>query len=86
MGFEGMLQMGLGSATCRDAFSYVPHLSGKIIEPEKSVFRITRAKYEEWDRNAREHGLGDNWRRSHDDREAIRAQALAGRLDADLWV
>jgi cation transport protein ChaC len=68
------------------AFVHVPHLAGKIIAPEQSVFRITRAKYDEWDRAARSAGLPDNWRRSHEEREATRKQALAGRLDADLWV
>jgi cation transport protein ChaC len=68
------------------AFTHVPQLAGRIIEPEKSVFRITRAKYDEWDRAAREMGHGDNWRRTHEEREAIRARALAGRLGTDLWL
>src|SRR5262245_31656893 len=69
-----------------DAFAHVPHLLGKIIEPEQSTFRITRAKYDEWDRAARAAGQPENWRRSHEDREATRVAALAGRLNADLWV
>ena len=51
-----------------DAFTHVPHLLGKIIEPEQSTFRITRAKYDEWDRAARAAGQPKTWRRSHEDR------------------
>jgi cation transport protein ChaC len=61
-------------------------LSGKIIEPEKSTFRVSLATFEEWDRRAAAAGYGKNWRRSHEDREATRSTALAGRLDADLWL
>jgi cation transport protein ChaC len=68
-----------------DAFIHVPMLTGKIIEPEKSAFRISLASFEEWDRRAAEAGR-DNWRRSHQDREETRGAALAGRLNADLWV
>ena len=68
-----------------DAFVHVPMLTGKIIEPENSSFRISLTSFEEWDRRA---AAADNpgWRRSHEDREATRRAALAGRLDADLWV
>ena len=69
-----------------DAFAHVPHLMGKIIEPEQSTFRITRAKYDEWDGAARAAGRPENWRRSHEDREATRVAALTGRLNWDLWV
>ena len=69
-----------------EAFRHVPSLMGKIIEPEKSTFRISCATFEDWDRQARAAGFGDNWRRSHHDREATRRQALAGRLDRDLWI
>src|SRR5262249_60894331 len=31
-------------------------------------------------------GYAENWRRSHEDREATRTTALAGRLNDDLWV
>ena len=61
-------------------------LSGKIIEPEKSTFRVSLATFEEWDKRAAEAGYGQNWRRSHEDREATRSTALAGRLNDDLWV
>ena len=69
-----------------EAFAHVPMLAGKILEPEKSFFRMSRAKFDEWDRMAQEHGYGDNWRRSHEDREATRRRALAGRLTDDLWL
>ena len=69
-----------------DALAYVPMLSGKIVEPEKSTFRISRDTFEEWDRRAVEAGYGENWRRSHEDREATRSKTLADRLDSDLWV
>jgi len=61
-------------------------LAGKIIAPENSFFRISRAKLEEWDQIAREHGYGENWRRTHEQREATRNKALSGRLPVDLWL
>jgi hypothetical protein len=54
-------------------------IAGKIVEPEKSVFRVSRATFEEWDRLAREAGHGENRRRTHEDRETTRSKALAGR-------
>jgi len=69
-----------------DAFIHVPMLSGKIVEPEKSTFRVSLATFEDWDRRAAEAGYGENWRRSHEDREATRSAALAGRFNDDLWV
>ena len=69
-----------------EAFIHVPMLSGKIVEPEKSRFRISLTTFEDWDRRAAEAGYQKNWRRSHADREATRSTALAGRLNDDLWV
>ena len=69
-----------------EAFMYVPMLTGKILEPEKSTFRISRETFAEWDKRAAEAGYGENWRRTHEDREATRSSALAGRLYTDLWV
>lgn len=69
-----------------DAFIHVPMLSGKIVDPEKSTFRITLASFENWDRGAAAAGYPSDWRRSHEDREATRSAALAGRLNSDLWV
>jgi glutathione-specific gamma-glutamylcyclotransferase len=68
------------------AFVHVPMLAGKICEPEKSMFRISRDTFREWDRRAQEAGYGDNWRRTHEEREEIRSRVLAGRLDRDLWI
>jgi len=69
-----------------DAFAHVPMLAGKILDPEKSTFRISRETFREWDKRAHEAGYGDNWRRTHEEREATRSKALAGRLDRDLWI
>ena len=69
-----------------DAFAHVPMLAGKILEPEKSMFRISRDTFREWDRRAQEAGYGENWRRTHEEREETRSRALAGRLDRDLWI
>jgi cation transport protein ChaC len=69
-----------------DAFIHVPILFGKIVEPEKSTFRVSLATFEDWDRRAAQAGYGVNWRRSHENREATRSAALAGRLNDDLWV
>ena len=69
-----------------EAFVHVPMLMGKIVDPEKSVFRASRATFQEWDRLALQGGHGENWRRTHEDREATRSKALAGRLSGDLWI
>ena len=69
-----------------EAFIHVPMLSGKIIEPEKSTFRVSLATFGDWDKRAAEAGYRQNWRHSHEDREATRNTALAGRLNDDLWV
>jgi cation transport protein ChaC len=69
-----------------DAFAHVPALAGKVLEPEKSVLRISRETFVEWDRRAEEAGYGANWRRTHEEREATRSEALAGRLGQDLWI
>jgi glutathione-specific gamma-glutamylcyclotransferase len=75
-----------GVLLSRDAFIHVPVLAGKIVEPEKSTFRVSLATFQDWDRRAAAAGHAENWRRSHEDREATRSAALAGRLNADLWV
>ncbi len=69
-----------------EAFTHVPALTGKILDPEKSFFRISRDTLGEWDRRAHEAGYGANWRRTHEEREATRCKALAGRLERDLWI
>jgi glutathione-specific gamma-glutamylcyclotransferase len=67
-------------------FAHVPRLTDRIVDPERSRFRMTLATFTELDRKAREAGYPHDWRRSHEEREATRSEALAGRLHADLWV
>ena len=69
-----------------DAFSHLPMLVGRVLDPERSTFRISRKTFDDWDRRAQEAGYGDNWRRTHEEREASRSQALKGRLGQDLWI
>ena len=69
-----------------DAFSHLPTLVGKVLDPERSIFRISRQTFDEWDRRALEAGYGENWRRTHEEREATRSEALSGRLEKDLWI
>jgi cation transport protein ChaC len=68
-----------------EAFVHVPALAGRIVEPETSYFRMAHARFDEFDRMAREQGYPPGWRLTHEQREATRAQALAGR-DGDLWL
>lgn len=68
----------------RDPFSHHPELRNEIADPLRSFFRtLTTA-----DLAARMQGLGlpPNWLHADDAREAMRAEALAGHRDADLWV
>jgi cation transport protein ChaC len=68
-----------------EAFQHVPALAGKVIDPERSVFRLSRDWLAELDRIARESGYPENWRLTDAEREATRAEVLA-RRDSDLWV
>jgi cation transport protein ChaC len=68
-----------------EAFRHVPALTGKIVEPEKSFFRLSRARLTELDRLARLAGYPDSWRLSDEDREATRRAALTNR-GGDLWL
>jgi cation transport protein ChaC len=68
-----------------EAFVHVPVLAGKILEPEKSFFRLSRERLGELDKIARDNGYPDNWRLTDEQREATRAEVLA-RAGADLWV
>lgn len=69
-----------------DPFARLPWLRGHIVEAANSRFRLDGAGVEFWDRMAEEAGYPEGWRYSDEDRNAIRAQALAGRTDEDLWV
>jgi len=66
-------------------FEHVPALSGQIVKPENSVFRMTRSVIEEWDHLAAQEGLVD-WRYTHAARDQLRAQTLEGRLHKDIWI
>jgi cation transport protein ChaC len=68
-----------------DAFVHLPALVGKIVEPEKSFFRLSRERLSEFDRLARERGLPPDWRLTDEAREATRAMAMAART-GDLWL
>lgn len=66
------------------AFKHLPHLEDKISDPENSVFRDL--DFAAIDAAAKANGLPDNWRRSHEEREANRAAVLAGRMTRHLWL
>ena len=68
-----------------DAFMHVPVLAGRIVEPEKSIYRFSRERLTELDRIARENGYPERWRLTDEERERTRAAVLA-RRGADLWV
>lgn len=67
-----------------DPYHRHPELRGKITPPEESFFRTFTLDILE--AQMKEHGLATGWWYSDAEREAIRAQSLAGRLDRDLWV
>lgn len=69
-----------------EAFTHVPALAGKILEPEKSYFRLSHPRLAELDRVARENGYPEGWRLTDEAREANRAKVLHGRNGADLWI
>jgi cation transport protein ChaC len=68
-----------------EAFVHVPALAGRLIEPEKSIYRLSRERLAELDRIARENGYPERWRLTDEERERTRAAVLA-RHGADLWV
>ena len=68
-----------------EAFLHVPALAGKIVEPEKSFFRLSQQRLTELDRSAREAGYPEGWRLTDDERELTRAAVLNGR-SGDLWI
>jgi cation transport protein ChaC len=67
-----------------DPFRHVPALRELIAPPETSQYR--KLDFDRLDRNMAANGFPPDWRRSHEEREATRAEALAGRLDSDLWI
>jgi cation transport protein ChaC len=68
-----------------DAFVHVPALAGRLIEPEKSIYRFSRERLAELDRIAQENGYPQRWRLTDEERERTRAVVLA-RRGTDLWV
>lgn len=66
------------------AFSLVPHLRDKILDPETSRFR--NLDYVEMDRRAIEAGHPADWRRPDEEREKTRVATLAGRENQDVWI
>lgn len=67
-----------------DPFVHHPELRGQISEPLTSFFRTFTI--EALAAKSRELGLKTQWWHSNEEREAMRARALAGREDKDLWV
>jgi cation transport protein ChaC len=67
-----------------DPFAHHPGLRDKITDPLKSFFRDFKPS--DMDPIVKEHGFPDNWRRTDGEIERTRKNALAGRLDGDLWV
>ncbi|MEZ5738368.1 MAG: gamma-glutamylcyclotransferase [Burkholderiaceae bacterium] len=67
-----------------DPFASFSKLRGRIVDPEQSRFRCL--DYDAMDDAMRRAGLGDDWRRSHEAREATRVAALARHGPGDLWV
>ena len=67
-----------------DPFRHAPALRELVTPPETSRFR--KLDYDRIDRDRAANGFPPNWRRTHEEREATRAEALVGRLDSDLWV
>ncbi len=67
-----------------DPFCHHPELRHRIVDPAQSYFRTFRIE----DRLAQmqAQGMPTGWWYSDSEREAMRARALEGHRDADLWV
>jgi cation transport protein ChaC len=68
-----------------EAFRHVPALAGRILEPEKSFFRLSRERLAELDRAAEANGYSPGWRLTDEAREVTRRDLLAGH-SGDLWI
>ena len=67
-----------------DPYRHHPNLRGKIADPLQSFHRdLSIAKLEHL---GREHGLEGGWWYGDEEREALRARALDGRMGRDVWV
>ena len=71
-------------SVAQDPFSHHPELRDKISDPLKSFFRTFTT--DELATRLKASGLPVDWWHSDSEREASRAQTLAGRRDADLWI
>ncbi|WP_421848820.1 gamma-glutamylcyclotransferase [Oricola sp.] len=67
-----------------DPFIHHPVLRDLITDPERSFFRTFDPA--SLDAQMMAQGLPATWRYSDAEREAIRRETLAGRLDKDIWV
>lgn len=67
-----------------DPFCHHPELRGAILDPEGSFFRTFTVAALETKMNAL--GMRTKWWHTDEKREAMRAEALAGHRDTDLWV
>lgn len=66
------------------AFEHVPHLRGRIRDPLTSRYR--HLDYEALDRHAAAQGQPPDWRRTDEEREQTRVDALRGHQGGDVWV
>lgn len=66
------------------AFRHLPQLRDKIVDPADSRFR--RVKPSDYDQQAKDSGLGEDWRRSDGEREAMRQAFHAPHVGQDLWI
>lgn len=67
-----------------DPYLHAPQLRGRITDPLASFFRTFQPS--DFDAALLAAGRPADWRYADADREARRLAALAGRLDADIWV
>ncbi len=68
------------------AFAHVPHLKDKIIDPERSFYRVTRETFWSADKITDNAATLANHLLTHEQRDASRAMTLAGRPHGDLWL
>jgi len=67
-------------------FRHVPALEGRVRAPEDSDFRLSYARFDELDKQAKAEGWPDGWRMDHGAREENRHTVLNGRMTRDLWI
>jgi cation transport protein ChaC len=67
-----------------DPFAHHPELRDQIADPDECLFR--RLTTAELAAHLKGLGLSSEWWHPEEKREAMRAEALAGRLNGDVWV